>query len=81
VPLAPTAKLNFVKPLSCFGGLVGAVDGRPIYNCGTSAAVTEPLFVMTQVIVATISNKPACPPGTIFVLPAAVLSDEIVSPE
>jgi hypothetical protein len=48
-----------VKPLSCLGGLAGAVDGSPMYNCGTSAPATVPLLVTTQVTVATMSKRPA----------------------
>jgi hypothetical protein len=69
------------KPLSCFGGEEGAEDGRPMYNCGTSAPVTVPLFVIVTPTVATTAYNPAVPPGMVVVLPAAVLSDEIVRPE
>jgi hypothetical protein len=52
-----------------------------MYNCGTSAPVTVPLFVIVTPMVATTAYNPAVPPGMVVVLPAAVLSEEIVRAE
>ena len=79
--MAPAARVNLSKPLSCFGGEEGADDGRPMYNCGTSAPVTVPLFVIVTLTVATTVYNPAVPPGMVVVLPATVLSEEMVRPE
>jgi hypothetical protein len=52
-----------------------------MYNCGTSAPVTVPLFVIVTPTVATTAYNPAVPPGMVVVLPATVLSEEMVRAE
>jgi len=69
VPLFPASKFCFVKPLSCLGAAVGALAGKLIYSCDTSAPVTPPLFVIFAVTVATVSKRSMEPP-TPFVVEA-----------
>ena len=70
--------LTFSNPLSCLIGLDGAVDGSPIYNCATSAPVTEPEFVIIVVTVATVSKSEDEPPGTIVPDAAPEVGDPVM---
>jgi len=76
--LAPAVRLTFSNPRSCLIGLDGAVEGSPIYNCATSAPVTEPEFVMVAVTVATVSKSEEEPPGTMVPDAAPDVGDPVM---
>ena len=65
VLLSPGASFSFANPLSCFGGLDGAEEGKVMYSWGASAPCTPPVFLTTAVTVATVSQRSARPPGMV----------------